>query len=316
MEKKNPRTLLEAMRHFDPETAQAYIEAIKWPDGPCCPKCGSIKVGRIVSRNRLQCRERECRCQFSLMTGTIFEATHLRLDQWIAAVWMIANCRNGVSSCEIARTIGCKQQSAWHLLHRIRHILQQDKREQMGQRFGVVESDTTYVGGEFKFMSYERRERARKSERPHDKSVVHAIRERRSGKVRAAVVPNPPKNFVRHDIVENVAPFARVYTDSARSYGWLPEVGYRHESVNHNALEYARGTVHVNGCENFFNCLRRTIGGCYIATSPDHLHAYVDEQVWRFNVRELSDWERFDKAMRLIVGKRLTYSELTGGSVR
>lgn len=74
MEKKNPRTLLDAMRHFDPETAQAYIEAIKWSDGPCCPKCGSIKVGRIVSRNRLRCRERECRCQFSLMTGTIFEA--------------------------------------------------------------------------------------------------------------------------------------------------------------------------------------------------------------------------------------------------
>src|SRR5690606_32774735 len=119
---KPPQTLLAAMRHFDPDTARRYVESIKWPGGACCPQCGSVNVGEIKSRARYQCREKGCRKQFSLYTGTIFEGTHLRLDQWVAGVWMIVNCRNGISSCEIARTIGCKQQSAWHLLHRVRHL--------------------------------------------------------------------------------------------------------------------------------------------------------------------------------------------------
>lgn len=316
MDKKLPRTLLEAMRHFDPHTAYDYVASIKWPGGPVCPKCGSVNVGHIASRNRHQCREKGCRAQFSLTTGTIMEATHLRLDQWLAAVWMIANCRNGVSSCEIARTIGCKQQSAWHLLHRIRHLMQQERTGKLGFNAGVIESDTTYIGGEFKFMSYERKERAAKSDRPFDKSVVHAMRDRRTGNIRASVVPNPPRNFIRKEIMENVATSARVYTDSARSYRWLPQEGYRHQHVNHNALEYVRGTVHVNGCENFFNTLRRGLGGTYIATRPEHLHAYVDEQVYRFNVRNLSEWERFDKVMQMVVGKRLTYASLTDGATR
>src|SRR5215470_5928402 len=110
---------MAAVRYFTPERATEYVKSIKWPHGPVCPKCGSVNVGEIKSRARFQCREKECRAQFSLTTGTIMEASHMPLEKWIMAVWMIANCRNGVSSCEIARTIGCKQQSAWHLLHRV-----------------------------------------------------------------------------------------------------------------------------------------------------------------------------------------------------
>lgn len=311
MEKKNPRTLLEAMRHFDPETAQAYIEAIKWPDGPCCPKCGSIKVGRIVSRNRLQCRERGCRKQFSLITGTIFESTHLKLDQWIVAVWLIVNCRNGVSSCEIARAVGCKQQSAWHLLHRVRHLLVP---ENDGQLTGAVEADETFVGGLFKFMSEHRRRRAMMNGRPNGKSVVFAMKERGSGMVRAEVIPAARLEYVRDAVLENVEEGATLHTDSSRVYDWASDV-YKHKSVNH-AITYVDAECHTNGLENYFNCLRRGLKGTYIKAHHEHLSAYVNEQTFRFNNRTLTDWERFEAAMKLVVGKRLTYSTLTDGGVR
>lgn len=311
MEKKNPATLLDAMRHFDPDTARAYVAAIKWPDGPCCPKCGSVNVGRIASRNRLQCREKGCRRQFSLISDTIFESTHLRLDQWVMAVWMIVNCRNGVSSCEIARTIGCKQQSAWHLLHRVRHLLVP---EDEGQLTGPVESDETFIGGLFKFKSPHRRRRALANGRPNGKSVVHALKDRGTGKVRAEVIPNACAEYVRDAVLENVKEGSTLHTDSARIYDWAGEV-YMHKSVNH-AVTYVDGDCHTNGLENYFNCLRRGLKGTYIKAHHEHLPAYVNEQTWRFNARTLCDWDRFQGAMRKIVGKRLTYKVLTDGGIR
>jgi len=313
--KKTPGTLIAAVRYFDRDTATAYVASIKWPDGPVCPKCGSVNVGHIKSRNRRQCREKGCRRQFSVTTDTIMESTHLKLDQWVVAVWMIINCRNGVSSCEIVRTIGCKQQSAWHLLHRVRHVLQAVEPDQMGQRGAVCEADWTYVGGLVPNMTHKRREKAR-AKKNYGKTVVHAIRERRTGRVRASVIESARRAQIRQQLRENVAPNARLYTDSAPVYKGWSRWEYRHESVNHESGQYVDGTVHTNGCENFFNCLRRGLKGTYVRPSPEHLGAYVDEAVFRFNVRHDSEWERFDAAMRLIVGKRLTYSELTGGAKR
>lgn len=312
-ESSHPTTLVEAVRFFaDPENCDSYIKGIRWPDGmKCCPKCGSTAVGEIRSRGKWQCREKGCRKQFSLTVGTIMEASHLRLDQWLVAVWMIVNCRNGVSSCEIARAIDCKQQSAWHLLHRIRAILAQ---EGDGQFTGTVEADETYVGGLFKFMSEERRERARQKGRK-GKAVVHAIKERRSGKVRAEVIPEDASGTAREIVVRNVKKGSRLYTDEGAAYKWASESWYQHESVNHKR-EYVRGKVHTNGCENFFNCLRRGVKGTYIKPTAEHLQAYVDEAVFRFNVRLESEWTRFNSAVRMIVGKRLTYSELTDGAKR
>lgn len=313
--KTTPQTLISAVRHFDRETATRFIEGIKWPDGPVCPECGSVNVGHIKSRNRYQCREKGCRRQFSLLTGTIMEATHLSLDKWVVAVWMIVNCRNGVSSCEIARTIGCKQQSAWHLLHRVRHILSQIDDEPMGKRGGVCEADWTLVGGIVANMPYERQERARRKKN-YGKVMVHAIKERRTGTVRASVIEGARRMPIRNEIRKNVAPHARLYTDEAGVYKGWSDWEYQHRSVNHKWNQYADGTVHTNGCENFFNCLRRACKGTYIKPTTEHLAAYVDEAVFRFNVRKLTEWERFEEAMRRIVGKRLTYTDLTNGAVR
>ncbi len=307
---KRPQTLLAAMRHFTPEVAQAFVASIKWPDGPACPTCGSVNIGKIASRARFQCREKGCRKQFSLTTGTIMEGTHLRLDQWIAGVWMLVNCRNGVSSCEIARTIGCKQQSAWHLLHRARHILQDENGDQV---VGECEADATHVGGLFKFMHHARREKARRRGNK-GKTIVHAIKDRGTGRVRAEVIDSESTEMVMDTILENVQEGSTVYTDEGRAYCWVGQV-YDHGTVNHD-YEYVNGKAHTNGCENFFNCLRRACKGTYIKPMPEHLGAYVDEAVFRFNVRELNEWARFEKAMRRIVGKRLTYATLTDGAKR
>lgn len=314
-EPRKPQTLMDAIRHFDRETARAYVQSIKWPDGPVCAKCGSVDALPIPTRQTYQCRD--CRKQYSLTVGTIFAGTHLRLDQWCLAVWMIVNCRNGVSSCEIARNIDCKQQSAWHLLHRVRHCLQQDRSVQLGGMHRVVEADSTYIGGILSFMSYDRQQRAKASGGLHGaKSVVHAIKDRAAGTVRASVFSKETRHPERQEIIDNVATGSRLYTDAAYAYRWADGSVYRHHSVNHSAMEYVRGTVHTNGCENFFNCLRRGIKGTYIRPTPEHLEAYVDETVFRFNHRKETDWERFNRAMHLIVGKRLTYSELTDGAVR
>ena len=310
-----PRTLMEAVRHFTPDAADAYIAAIKWPNGPCCPKCGSVNVGRIVTRRRYQCREKECRKQFSLTTGTILEATHLTADKWCVAVWMILGCRNGISSCEIARTLGIKQQSAWHLLHRVREIISQSHD---GKMAGTVEADSTFVGGLVKNMHREKREiygGAGKHATGTNKTIVHAVRERSTGNVRASVIVDETTNSLRGLIESSVEPGSRLSTDAWPGYRRLSDT-YDHAYVNHNGGEYVRGDIHTNGCENFFNCFRRALKGTYIRPSAKHLEAYVDESVYRFNIRHDSEWERFDGAMRLIVGKRLTYSELTDGAIR
>lgn len=239
---RRPQSLLAALRHFTPDVADAYVRSIKWPDGPVCPKCGSVRIGEIASRRRFQCRERGCRHQFSLIADTIFAGTHLRLDQWIAGIWMIVNCKNGVSSCEIARAIECKQQSAWHLLHRVRHILQQANDDQMS---GEVESDETFVGGLLKFMSEERRERAR-ARGNKGKAVVHALKERRTSTVRAEVLPAATTEYIRDGVLEGVSEDAILYTDSSSVYEWARHVFRIHDTVNH-AERYVKGRCHTNG---------------------------------------------------------------------
>ena len=181
---------------------------------------------------------------------------------------------------------------------------------------GAVEIDSTFVGGLLKFMSYERQERA-KAKGKWGKTEVHGLKERSTGKVRARIlfddIDHPSKDF----IMDNVEPGSAVFTDSGMEYRWLSKSSdYSHGAVNHTKMEYVRGEAHVNGMETFFNCLRRGLKGTYIRNSPEHLQAYVDEQVWRFNHRKDSDWERFDRAMNLIVGKRLTYEMLTDGATR
>jgi ISXO2-like transposase domain/Transposase zinc-ribbon domain len=306
-----PQTLVDAIRHFsDPDTCTHYVASIKWPDGPCCPKCGCTDVGHIKNRGRYQCRSKGCRKQFSLIGGTIMEASHLRLDQWCVAVWMIANCRNGVSSCEIARALGIKQQSAWHLLHRVRAIVKPGYARKLS---GTVEADESFVGGALRNMHRDKQNEAY-NRGLHGKTIVQAMLER-GGEVRAMVLDRTSAKATQVILQNHVERGSTLYTDKSNIYKIAGE-NYVHEWVNH-AIQYVRDSViHTNGLENFFSLLRRAIRGTYVAIDPMHLEAYVDMQAFRFNYRKESDWERFDRAMHRIVGKRLRYSELTRGCIR
>lgn len=309
----NPTTLLEAVRYFsDIDVCREYMVGLKWPDGKItCPKCGGDRVGRIASRGTFKCMAKECHKQFSAKVGTIFEDSPLDLCKWFVAVWCIANAKNGISSCELARALGVTQKSAWFMLHRIRLAMQTGTVRKLG---GVVESDETFVGGKADNMHRHVRERKIRGRGTSGKAIVHGVLERNSDKkaqdsqVRACVVPNTEAATLVPIIRRAVESDAVVCTDATSSYASLGG-SFVHKWVDH-ATRYVLGKVHVNGIENFWSLLKRAVKGTYVAVSPFHLFRYVDEEAWRFNERRFNDGSRFDRAMQGVVGRRLTYRQL------
>lgn len=306
-----PATLLEAVRHFsDLDVCHNYMIALKFPDGKfVCPKCGGTKVGEIKTRRMLRCNTGGCRKQFSAKVGTIFEDSPLGLDKWFVAVWSIANAKNGISSCEVARALGVTQKTAWFMLHRIRVAMTTSGFRKMD---GEVESDETFVGGKAANMHKKKRERVIQGRGTVGKTVVHGLLERNleggTSRVRAVVVPSTESSELQPEVKRNVEPGAALFTDAHASYtGLSPR--YLHEWVDH-AVTYVRGRVHTNGLENFWSLLKRTIRGSYVHVAAFHLGRYLDEQVFRFNERGVDDGTRFNLVMRCILGRRLTFRQL------
>ena len=304
-----PKTLQEAIVYFtDQENCLNYLVARRpeWATGVVCPTCGSDKVSFLKNQLRWQCSVHHTKRQFSVKVGTIFEDSPIGLDKWLAAMWLILNAKNGISSCEIARALGVTQKTAWFMLHRIR-LAQQGK--QGGKLGGEVEVDETFIGGKSRNMHKEKRARVITGTGGKDKTLVMGMLER-GGNVRAVVVENRRKKELQANVREHVEAGAAIFTDELLSYDGL-ESDYKHAIINH-AVEYVNGNVHTNGMENFWSLLKRGLHGTYISVEPFHLFRYLDEQAFRFNNRKLTDAERFDIGVREIVGKRLTYAELTG----
>ena len=311
---QEPRTLMEAVRYFsDPDVALQHMVELRWPNGVECPTCGRKDVRYISTRRMWECKAQHARKQFSAKVGTIFEDSALPLDKWFVAIWMVANCKNGISSYEMARALGITQKSAWHMNHRIRLAMQLGTIEKME---GECEADETFVGGLAKNMHPRRREKAITGTGGAGKTAVMGILQRsRAGKlshVRAGVIPNTLRGTIHNAIRSTVRDGATLYTDAYRPYRSL--TGYDHHAIDH-AVAYVNGRVHTNGIESFWSLLKRAIKGTYISVEPFHLGRYVDEQVFRFNEREGSDADRFRTALRRVTGKRLTYRELTNGTV-
>lgn len=308
---ETPKTLLEAVRYFtDLDACNKLMISLKWPDGKIvCPKCGSDKIGRIETRRLLRCNAPDCRKQFSAKVGTIFEDSPLGLDKWFVCVWSIANAKNGISSCEVARALGATQKTAWFMLHRIRKAMDTDSFKKMD---GEVESDETYIGGKAANMHAARRARVITGRGGAGKTIVHGLLERGIGgepsQVRASVIPDTEAGTLVPEIAHNVAPSATIYTDSHASYMGLFN-RWVHQWVNH-ATAYVVGRVHTNGLENFWSILKRGLRGTYIHVAHFHLFRYLDEQVFRFNKRKLTDSERFQTVMQSVIGKRLTFRQL------
>jgi transposase-like protein len=311
-----PRTLQQAVTYFsNPDNCVAFLVARRWPNGVVCPTCGSKNVSYVPSRRVWQCKTRHAKCQFSVKVGTIFEDSPISLDKWLVAMWMIANCKNGVSSWEIHRSLGITQKSAWFMLHRIRLALQVGPATvRLGGPGTEVEVDESFIGGRARNMHHHVHHRRIVQGGPHDKTIVMGILER-GGEVRAKVVPNRRKPLVQREVRENVTPMSLLLTDRLQSYEGLIR-DYAHYMIDH-AERYVDGKVHTNGLENFWSLLKRGLKGTYISVEPFHLFRYLDEQTWRYNNRATkenprNDADRFDLAVSQIIGKRLTYAGLTG----
>jgi transposase-like protein len=302
-----PKTLQQAIVYFaNPDNCLNYLVERRWPEGVTCPTCGSDKVTFMASRRVWQCKARHPKAQFSIKVGTIFEDSPIRLDKWLCAMWMLANCKNGVSSWEIHRAIGVTQKTAWFMLQRIRLALQG---EDSGKLSGNVEVDETFIGGKARNMHRSVRARRIHGTGGSGKVAVMGLLERH-GEVRTMVVPNTKRKSLRREINSHVETGSMVYSDALKSYNDLNN-DYIHNVINH-AEKYVDGNVHTNGIENFWSLLKRGINGTYISVEPFHLFRYLDEQSFRFNNRKENDAYRFDLAVSQIVGKRLTYSQLTG----
>jgi transposase-like protein len=304
-----PKTLQEAIVYFsDQENCLNYLVARRpeWANGVVCPTCGSDKVSFLKNQLRWQCSIHHAKRQFSVKVGTIFEDSPLGLDKWLPAMWLILNCKNGISSCEISRALGVTQKTAWFMLHRIR-LAQQGK--DGGKLAGEVEVDETFIGGKARNMHVAQRRRRITGTGTKDKTAVIGILER-GGKVRTSVVPNRKKKTLQAEVRNHVEAGSALYTDFLLSYEGLAG-DYAHQVVDH-AVEYVNGNAHTNGLENYWSLLKRCISGTYVSVEPFHLFRYLDEQSFRYNNRKMTDGERFDIGVRDIIGKRLTYAELTG----
>ncbi|HYL73162.1 MAG TPA: IS1595 family transposase [Bryobacteraceae bacterium] len=303
-----PKTLQEAIVYFDdPQNCLDYMVARRWPKGVTCPTCGNTKVKFQPKHYRWQCSTKHPRRQFTAKVGTIYEDSPIGLDKWLTATWMITNCKNGNSSWELHRTLGVTQKTAWFMGHRIRLAMQDMAGGKLG---GEVEIDETFIGGKARNMHKEKRERVITGTGGKDKTVVMGMMER-GGNVRAMVVDTRRKKELQSQVREHVEAGAAIFTDELKSYDGL-ENSFQHQVINH-AVEYVNGNVHTNAMENFWSLLKRGLHGTYVSVEPFHLFRYIDEQAFRFNNRKgMDDADRFDAVVKQIVGKRLTYAELTG----
>jgi transposase-like protein len=324
---KAPKTLQQAIIHFaDMDNCIEFMVMHRWPDGVVtCPTCNRKDVSWLANQKKWQCKSAHAKRQFSAKVGTIFEDSPLGLEKWLPAVWLITNSKNGVSSCEIARSLGITQKSAWFMLHRIRYAMKADPFGYVGKLggsdSGPVEVDESFVGGKLANMHKGRAKKMQETraevdpneyfQRYANKTVVMGMFDRESRQVRAKVIPNVKRETLQKEILKNVKYGSKVYTDSAVAYnrtGW----NYIHEAVNH-AECYVKGQVHTNSLENFWSLLKRNLSGTYVAVEPFHLDRYLDEQMFRFNNRlNKSDADRFSKALSQVVNRRLTYAEVTG----
>lgn len=308
-----PQTLSEAIRYFaDRDVSLAFVVQLRWNAGVVCPYCKSDKHPSFLSTRRIwKCRE--CRKQFSVKVGTIFEDSPLGLNKWLPALWMLANCKNGISSYELAASLGVTQKTGWFMLSRIRLAMQTKSFAKMK---GTVEADETFIGGKRANMHAKKKAQVPMHGRPHMETVLGLL-ERKAGKkhstVKLAHVRGTAKRHLGPQIEATVEKGSELFTDALPTYKRLAErkwgTDYAHAMVDH-AVSYADGKVHTNGLENFWSLLKRSIRGTYVSVDPVHLFRYLDEQAYRFNNREDTPLGRFVGVLKDVIDKRLTYNDL------
>jgi transposase-like protein len=300
----------------DEAAAFAALEAIVWPNGPTCPHCGAVdrlnRLGGVRSKPSKKHPEGverhglwkcyHCRGQFTVRKGTVFEASHLQLHQWFQAAYLLCSSKKGISSHQLARTLGCTVKSAWFASHRLRLAMKDGKLGPLGGNMKPVEADETFLGRKQGWK--------KKPGYGHTMKVMSLVE--RGGHVRSTVLDTVTRQDVERVIRANVHPDSTLMTDTAPYYKRGNLGTAKHKMVNHLADEYVRGDAHVNTLEGYFSVFKRGMKGVYQHCREQHLHRYLAEFDFRYNTRialRVGDSARTTTALRGIVGKRLMYKD-------
>lgn len=301
-----------APRYTNEDAARTHLEAIRWPDGPFCPNCGSYNAKRLPPVHRkatakhpasvrvgvVQCNEAECRQQFTVTVGTVFERSKVPLFKWLLVNHLLVSSKKGISAHQIHRMIGVTYKTAWFMCHRLRAAMEQNDGPLGGSPERIIEADETYVGGLSKNRAF--------ADVPTKRIVVTLVE--RNGKARSFHVANAHAATIRPLLFQHADRLSSLMTDESPAYTKAGEGFWQHQTVNHRTQQYSKkGGWHTNTVENFFSIFKRGIIGIYHHVSEAHLGRYATEFDFRYNHRDVTDAERADASLMGIFGKRLTY---------
>ena len=294
--------------YHDDDNAREHLEALLWPDGPVCPRCGVMEdritklQGKSTRPGVYKCKD--CRKPFSVTVGTVMERSHIPLSKWVLAAQIMASSKKGFSALQLQRMIATNYETAWFLFHRLRECTVGSNPGPLGGEGKIVEADTTYIGGKEKNKHIGKR----KAENigGAGKKIVHTLVER-GGRARSHHIANVTGKTLRPILTQNVSRKSSLMTDTAGGYMALGREFARHEMVDHGADEYVRGDVYTNTVEGTFALLKRGIYGNFHNISEAHLHRYLNEFDFRYSHRKISDAERAEALLKGAKGKRLLY---------
>ena len=302
-----------AAQHFhDEDAARVWFEAARWPNGPVCPNCGSLKHYATKKAGRYRCGEKECRKDFTVMTKSVMERSHSPLTHWAVAFHMAASSKKGFSANQLHRELGCQYNTAWFLHHRVMEAMRRGGLDlpPLGGEGQVVEADETYFGSidksEIDTSSRDKRRHVGRR-RPAKRAVLALVE--RGGSVRTFHIAVANQDTVSKIMAANIARETRIHTDESGLYNQVPLRFASHETVKHSAYEYARGDVTTNTVEGYFSIFKRGMRGVYQHCKEKHLHRYLAEFDFRYNTRKMTDSERAVLAVQGGEGKRLTYRQ-------
>tara|TARA_R110002110_G_scaffold137735_2_gene323079 strand:+ start:7108 stop:8058 length:951 start_codon:yes stop_codon:yes gene_type:complete len=309
---------LSAHYMHDEAAAFAHVEGMLWPEGPVCPCCGVI--GNAYELNGVRSKPskknpeglerrglkkcKECGKQFTVRMGTIFESSHVKLNLWLQAIYLMTSSKKGISSHQLHRTLGVTVKTAWFMSHRIREAMRVDNTIDFGTGGGVVEVDETFIGHKHK--------KAEGARGYAHKNAMLTLVDRTSGKSKSFVVDNVKASTLLPILRENIAKEAIVYTDEAKQYSKLGSEFADHDFTTHSKGQYVRGDVHTNTIEGYFSIFKRGMKGIYQHCGKQHLHRYAAEFEFRYNNRlanGVNDLDRANMALHGIAGKRIMYRD-------